>query len=139
MARSYDLDSFGHVNHAVFLNYLEAGRFEALRAGGLSRATIAARGWGVYVVRVEIDYLKEALMDEVLVVRTRLAGFRRTSMILGQEIVRRDGEEEDLLVRARVHTVWVGENGRPIRIPAEAKAALGPGRPWSFNDTGDTP
>src|SRR5210317_1367898 len=88
VVRSYELDSFSHVNHAVFLNYLEYARFEALRAGGLSREVMAERGWGVYVVRIEVDYVKEARMDDRLLVRTRLAGYRRTSMVLQQEVVR---------------------------------------------------
>lgn len=137
--RSYELDSFGHVNHAVYLNYLETGRFEALRTGGLSREEMARQGWGVYVVRLEIDYVKEARMDERLLVRTQLAGFRRSSMVLAQEVVRPVEDGEDTVVRARVHAVWVGENGRPIRIPGPVKAALGPGRPWSLPDNGDSP
>ena len=133
VVRSYELDSFSHVNHAVFLNYLEYARFEALRTGGLSRELMAERGWGVYVVRIEVDYLKEARMDDRLLVRTQLAGFRRTSMVLRQEIVR-PGEEEEVLVRAEVHAVWVGASGRPMRVPGEVKAALGPGTPWSGGD-----
>ncbi len=133
IVRSYELDSFSHVNHAVFLNYLEYGRFEALRIGGLSRETMAEHGWGVYVVRVEVDYLREARMDDRLIVRTQLGGYRRTSMILAQDIIRR-GEEEEPLVRAKVHAVWVDANGRPMRVPGEVKAALGPGRPWSTPD-----
>ena len=139
VVRSYDLDSFGHVNHAVYLNYLEAGRFDALREGGLSRAVMTENGWGVYVVRLAIDYLKEARMDDRLVVRTRLAGFRRSSMVLSQEVVRAEGDDVVVVARAEVHTVWVGETGRPIRIPTQAKTALGPGAPWSPPDTGDTP
>ena len=29
--RTSELDSFGHVNHAVYLNYFEHARFEALK------------------------------------------------------------------------------------------------------------
>lgn len=133
VVRSYELDSFSHVNHAVFLNYLEYARFEALRTGGLTREYMAAKGWGVYVVRIEIDYLKEARMDDRLVVRTQLAGYRRTSMVLDQEIVR-PGEQEDTLIRAKVHAVWVGPDRRPMRVPAEVSAALGPGMPWSRSE-----
>jgi acyl-CoA thioester hydrolase len=138
VVRSYDLDSFGHVNHAVYLNYLEAGRFDALREGGLSRAVMTENGWGVYVVRLVIDYLKEAHMDDRLVVRTRLAGFRRSSMVLSQEVARPREDDVDVIARAEVHAVWVGETGRPIRIPTRARTALGPGVSWSSPESGDT-
>jgi len=134
VVRSYELDSFGHANHAVFLNYLEYGRFEALRTGGLTRAAMADNGWSVYVVRIEIDYVKEARMDDRLIVRTRLEGYRRTSMTLGQEIVRPGvaaSGGEDVIVRAKVHAVWVDARRRPMRVPAEVKAALGSGLPGS--------
>jgi len=132
--RSYELDSFSHANHAVFLNYLEYARFEALRTGGLTREAMAGRNWNVYVVRVEVDYLGEARMDDRLVVRTCVEAYRRTSMVLRQEIVRPGAAggrgttaSEDTIVRARVHVVWIGADGRPMRVPAEVKTALGPG------------
>ena len=63
--RSYELDSFAHVNHAVFLNYLEYARFDTLRQGGFPYQEIIARGWGVYVVRIEIDDRERANLDFV--------------------------------------------------------------------------
>ena len=60
--RSYELDSFGHVNHAIYLNYFEQARFDALESGGFPLREIYARGWGVHVVGVEgsEDGLKES-------------------------------------------------------------------------------
>ncbi|HSM59184.1 MAG TPA: thioesterase family protein [Longimicrobiales bacterium] len=123
--RSYELDSFGHVNHAVFLNYFELGRFEALREGGFPYQRIVERGWGVYVVRIEVDYLAEARLDDRLLVRTWLEGYRRSSTILGQEIVPLD-DAGRTLARARVTAVWVGADRRPMKVPDEVHAALGP-------------
>jgi acyl-CoA thioesterase FadM len=37
--RSSEFDSFGHVNHAVFLTYLGHARFEAIRLAGFSGVT----------------------------------------------------------------------------------------------------
>jgi YbgC/YbaW family acyl-CoA thioester hydrolase len=122
--RSYELDSFGHANHAVFLNYLEHGRFEALRQAGLPYGSIVGRGWGVFVVRVEVDYLSEARLDDELLVRTWPVVYRRSSLILGQEIVRRD-DPTQRVARAKVTTVWVGTDRRPMRLPPEVREALG--------------
>ncbi len=122
--RSYELDSFGHVNHAVFLNYLEHGRFEMLRAVGLPPESLPERGLGVYVVHLEIDYFHEARVGDRLLVRSRAGGFRRTSMVLIQEIVLA-ARPEVVLVRARVRAVWVGADRRPTRVPAEIRSAFG--------------
>lgn len=125
-ARSYELDAFGHVNHAVYLNYLELARFDSLQAGGLSPAALARGGWAIHVVRVEADYLKPVFQGQVLRIRTRVEAFRKTSMIIAQTIHRvDDGPDSGPALRARVTTVWIGEGGRPVRIPPAARSALG--------------
>ena len=123
-ARAYELDSFGHVNHAVHLNYFEQARFEVLARCGFTYDELARRGWAIHVVRVEVDYLSEVLLGDRLRIRTWAEGFRRTSMVMLQEARRdpREGEAESIPVaRARVVAVWIGEDGRPIRVPTEAR------------------
>jgi YbgC/YbaW family acyl-CoA thioester hydrolase len=122
--RSYELDSFGHANHAVFLNYLEAARFEALAGAGFPYDEIRGRGWGIYVVRIEVDYLKEARLGDRLLVRTWAEEYRRTSMVLAQQIVRASDETVEV-ARARVTAVWVDQDGRPMRVPPDVRLALG--------------
>jgi acyl-CoA thioester hydrolase len=122
--RSYELDSFGHANHAVFLNWFEYGRFDALRQGGFPYQSLRARGWGVYVVRIEVDYLKEARLDDRLRIRTWAESRKRSSLLLAQEMIR-DDEPSGLVARARVTAVWVGPDRRPMRVPPEVCTALG--------------
>ncbi len=123
--RSYELDAFGHVNHAVYLNYLELARFDALEEGGFPPSALAESGWAIHVVRIEVDYLKPCFQGQVLKIRTQVERFRNTSMIIGQKIHRlADGTDEDPAVRARVTAVWIGEMGRPIRIPDWPRKAL---------------
>ena len=122
------MDSFGHVNHAVHLNYFEQARFEALARCGFTYDVIAQRGWAIHVVRIEVDYLSEVLLGDRLRIRTWSGECRRTSMVMLQEARRdpREGEEESTLVaRARVVAVWIGENNRPIRVPAEIREGFG--------------
>lgn len=140
--RSYELDSFGHVNHAVPLHYFEEARWRALEEGGFPASELEARGEAVYVVRIEIDYRGEARMGERLLARTRVESFGRSSMTIHQELVR-DGREpvrdgvpdgagggagaEDLVAEARVVAIWIGPDGRPTRVPDMVREALGAG------------
>jgi acyl-CoA thioester hydrolase len=124
VVRSHELDSFDHVNHAVFLNYLEHGRVQALQDGGFPYHELAARGWGVYVVRIEVDYLAEARLGDRLTVRTWVERYRRTSMTLAQAVAR-DDDPSIVVVRALVTAVWVGSDRRPMRLPEEVRSALG--------------
>lgn len=61
--RPNDLDSLGHVNHAVTLEYLEAGRWDWFARNGLQRAG----GATPVVARVEVDYLQQLFPGTVTV------------------------------------------------------------------------
>ena len=122
--RSYELDGFAHLNHAVFLNWFEQARFDAFEAGGFPAHEIQARGWGVYVVRLEVDYMREAHLNDALVVRTRVEEVGRTSMVFHQVASPADLSAQ-VSAEARVRAVWIGPDGRPARIPPEVRTALG--------------
>lgn len=121
--RSYELDGFAHLNHAVFLNWFEQARFDAFEAGGFPAAEVQARGWGVYVVRIEVDFLKQARLCDELVVQTSVVEVGRTSMVFRQLASPADALET-VSAEARVRAVFIGVDGRPARIPADLRAAL---------------
>lgn len=121
--RTSELDSFGHVNHAVYLNYFEHARFEALEEAGFSWSLLAERGWAIFVVRIEVDYLAEAKRQDELLVRTWADSFRRTSMVLAQDMVRAD-DPAKVVARARVTAVWIGPERKPMRVPDEVRKGL---------------
>jgi acyl-CoA thioester hydrolase len=122
--RTSELDSFGHVNHAVHLNYFEHARFQALKEAGFSWEVLDERGWAIYVVRVEVDYLAEVVREDRLLIRTWADSFRRTSMILHQEMVR-VGDPMVSVAQARVTAVWIGPGQKPMRVPADVREGLG--------------
>jgi acyl-CoA thioester hydrolase len=84
-----DLDAFNHVNHVVFLTYLEEVRDEWLgRVLG-----DAALVWGYVIARVEIDYRRElTLEDDVVVARCALERLGTKSIVTSEAILTRGGE-----------------------------------------------
>ena len=80
--RPYELDSFGHINHSVYLNYFEQARWEALAAGGFSYDALQARGWEVHVVRIEVDFRSEVRLGDQLCIKTWVDRHRRSASIL---------------------------------------------------------
>jgi acyl-CoA thioester hydrolase len=122
--RSYELDSFGHLNHAVYLNHFEHARFQTLTDRGFSPRIMQERDEAVHVVRIEVDYRAEAFLGQDMIVRTRAESARTTSMVLVQEAVAA-GDPGTVFARARVTAVWIGPDGRPMRIPDEVRSALG--------------
>jgi acyl-CoA thioester hydrolase len=108
-----DTDFSGRVYHASFLRFLERGRTEWLRARGFEQGELALSSAIAFAVRrIEIDYLKPALMDDLLTVETTIARIGGASIDFLQQIHR--GEEK--VARARV-SVAALSNGRPARLP----------------------
>jgi acyl-CoA thioester hydrolase len=84
-----DLDAFGHVNHIVFLTYLEEVRDEWL-GRVLGDAGLV---WGYVLARVEIDYRRELkLADDVVVAGCSLERLGTKSVTTSESIATRGGE-----------------------------------------------
>jgi acyl-CoA thioester hydrolase len=84
-----DLDAYSHVNHIVFLTYLEEARDEWL---GRSLGD-PARVWDYVVARIEIDYRRElTLEDDRVVARCTLERLGTSSLVTNETVLTRDGE-----------------------------------------------
>lgn len=116
-----DTDASGLVYHASYIRFMERGRTELLRHLGLSQRALfeGESGDPIYFVvrRMEVDFIKPAVLDDVLVIETRARELGGASLTLDQRALR-NGE---LLCGAMVKVVCV-ENGRARRMPAEIRA-----------------
>jgi acyl-CoA thioester hydrolase len=111
-----DLDPYGHVNHAVFLTYLEEVRDEWLIA------TVGDDALGYVVARVEIDYRRELTQkDDRVVARIGLGSLGTSSVRTVEELVVKDG---DLAAEARAVLVACDESHRPRPLTDEERAVL---------------
>lgn len=57
--RGYELDTQGHLNQAVYLQYGEHARWECLRAAGISQDRLLAAGVGPVALEVTLRFLRE--------------------------------------------------------------------------------
>lgn len=115
--RHYEMDALGHVNNAVYQNYLEQAAIEHSEHLGLTLELYRKLG-GVFVMRrIEIDYLRPAVAGETLEVSTWLQEIRGPRAIRRYEI-RKHGNDH-LLVTAEALWVWVDVTTmRPRAIPS---------------------
>jgi YbgC/YbaW family acyl-CoA thioester hydrolase len=70
--RGYELDSYGHVNNAVYLNYFEQARWEILREKELLKWFMDNHLFLV-VTEMKVRYSSEAKLFDELLIRTRVA------------------------------------------------------------------
>jgi acyl-CoA thioester hydrolase len=125
-----DLDVYGHVNHVVFLTYLEEARDEWL---GRTLGD-PAKVWDYVVARVAIDYKRElSLADDVVVATCRLERIGTSSLRTHEEIVTSDGEPAAVAEAVLVARDAKAGRSRPLTDDERAslEAALPPARSTS--------
>lgn len=111
-----DIDALGHVNHAVFLTYLEEGR-DAFYVQAL------ARDPHYVVARVEIDWRAEVrYADRQLRVRIEVERVGTTSLTTRETILTPTGVT---VAEARVVTVlWDASARKPVAFTADEHVRL---------------
>ncbi len=119
--RSYELDSFGHVNNATYLQYLEAARCDHLLQVGLSFNDF--HKWGAFPVVTEahLHYRQPLIADDVIEVRGTFLEWKRSSFAVEYEVVKQD---DTLVLTARMVFVFVNRQGKPIRVPEAFREAF---------------
>jgi acyl-CoA thioester hydrolase len=117
-----DTDAGGVVYYANYLRYLERDRTEFLRLRGFSVRRLQEQGYHIPVMRLEIDYLVPAVLDDLLRVETTVLEITGATCTLSQRALRvSDGT---LLVDARVTLACLGPGNKARRMPKELLRAL---------------
>jgi acyl-CoA thioester hydrolase len=117
-----DTDFSGIVYHANYLRFIERARTELLRERDIHQGAIHSGEKLFFVVaRMNLDFMRPARMDDLLIVETRPAKIGAAILEL-EQIVRRDDE---ILFSARVFIAVVSD-GKPRRLPREIREKLIP-------------
>ena len=121
-----DVDALGHVNNAVYFNYLEQARLHYMRELGFLPPNSTAVG--VIIAEASCRFESPLKLGEQVTIRARVSGFRRSSFIFEYRI---EGEDGRLAATAQtVQVCYDYEEQRPSPIPdawREAFDAYEPG------------
>jgi acyl-CoA thioester hydrolase len=115
-----DTDFTGFVYHASYVRFFERGRSDFLRLVGADHVTMAQAQTAFAVVRLEIDYLRAAGIDDALLVCTTFDTVRGPRLAMSQRITRAG----QLLATAKVQAACIDLNGRARRPPPQLLQAL---------------
>jgi acyl-CoA thioester hydrolase len=118
--RFHELDPNGHVNHSVYLGYLETARIELLESLGFTPTALADRGVHLVIVQVDVRFRRPAVAGDVLRIETGIRELKRASSWWRQRITR-DGRP---IADADVRSTSTDRTGRPTRPPADLIATL---------------
>ena len=109
-----DTDAGGVVYYANYLKFLERARTEALILLGFSNKKIKKDFGSLIVVKsCSIEYKIPAHLEDDLSIRSFIKSITKTSFFMNQFISR----GEDIIVEAKVHLVFVNNEGKPMKIP----------------------
>ncbi len=115
--RSYECDSYNHVNNAVYLNYLEFARMEFLRACGFDYKAVFDAGYYLYVTHIDVYYKASAVLNDKLFIEVKPVKLKTLSGEFRQKIYKSDGT---VCVEAAVTWACVcSKTGRPAKLPEE--------------------
>ena len=109
-----DTDVGGIVYYANYLNFLERARTEALVTLGFNNKKIKEDFGSLILVKsCNIEYKKSAYLEDELSIRSFIKSTTKTSFSMNQFISR----GEDLIVEAKIHLVFVNNEGKLMKIP----------------------
>jgi len=117
-----DTDAGGVVYHASYLRYAERARTEALREAKVPHAVLVEQFSLMFMVRrIEIDYVRPAKLDDLLVVETETLEVGGATALLCQTV--RGPQGICATLRIRLACIQIGRN-KPARIPPRWREAM---------------
>ena len=118
-----DTDAGGVVYYANYLKFIERARSEALLDIGLSNLKIKKDFGALIIVKsCNINFIKSSYLEDELKISSFITSFNKASFKMDQVISRND----DIIVTAKVHLVFINEKNKPIKIPENILKKLKP-------------
>ena len=84
------LDTFGHVNHAKYLELLEEARWDLITHNGFGLKEIQKIGIGPVILEVKIEFKRELRLRQKIVIETELLSYTRKIATVHQKILNED-------------------------------------------------
>ncbi|MBI4083693.1 MAG: acyl-CoA thioesterase [Candidatus Lambdaproteobacteria bacterium] len=115
--RDYELDQYGVVNNAVYLNYLEHTRHEFLIGLGIDPAAVARSGMALALSAIEVRFRAPLRSREPFRVYLSIAAIAGVRVTIRQRMVALPAESP--VLDALAVAVFLDERHRPVRLPSE--------------------
>ena len=121
--RYAETDRMGYSYYGNYATYFEVARVEALSNVGITYRSLEDEGILLPVVEYNIRFLKPALYDDQLIIRTLIPQFPKVRIRFEYETFRGD----ELLNTAWTELVFVDSaTSRPVRCPLDVANQLSP-------------
>ncbi|MET0792443.1 MAG: thioesterase family protein [Polyangiaceae bacterium] len=117
------LDTFGHVNNARYLEIFEQARWDLITANGFGLDTVRSSGTGPVILEVTLRFLREVKNRQQLVIRTSLDSYEGKIGKMTQLLL--DETEQVCCEGNFVFAQWDTESRKIIAPTPEWRRAVG--------------
>lgn len=120
--RYSETDQMGYCYYGNYAQFFEIGRVETLREIGVSYKELEARGIMLPVVDLNVKYLRPALYDDLIEIKTFLRKVPGIKIEFDYEIY---NEKKELLTTAKTTLVFVNSKTmKPTQVPEDLKLII---------------
>ena len=120
--RYAETDQMGVAWHGEYLAWFEVGRTDLLRNLGLTYRELEEQGLHLPVIEAQVRYLRPALYDDLLEIRTAISHLSGARVSFAYEVLREEGTVS--LAQGTTSHAAVDREGRPRRLPDELRRRL---------------
>lgn len=110
------LDSFHHVNNAMYLSLFEEARWEIINNNGYGLDKIQSTGEGPTILEINIRFMKELLLGEKITITSQVTFLKNKIGIMTQQMLR----EGELCCEAAFTIGLFDIQKRKLILPTEA-------------------
>ena len=121
---SYQIDFIGHVNNAVYIQWMEIGRTKLIEAVGMPTHEIVKQGFAPVLVETNITYKLPLYLGDRVLVEIWLSNLKNASAMMqfrfrnSQQVLVAEGVQKGLFVDTKTM--------RPKRLSPEERALFIP-------------
>lgn len=120
--RYAETDQMGVAYHGGYFAWFEVGRTDLLRGRGFTYRDLEAQNLRLPVIEARARFLRPALYDDVLEIRTTITAVSGARVAFAYEVAR-EGSDGVLATGATSHAA-VDSRGRPRRLPEDLRRGL---------------
>lgn len=91
LIRESHLDTFGHVNNAVYLSLFEEARWDLITSNGFGMKEIHQAKQGPVILEVNLKFIKELKLRDQISITTELVHYKSKIGQLLQKMIKSDG------------------------------------------------
>jgi YbgC/YbaW family acyl-CoA thioester hydrolase len=114
--KEFHLDTFGHVNNAVYLQLFEEARWEVITKNGYGLEQVMVHKKGPVILDVHLQFLQEINLREQVVIETQVEAFKGKVSVIEQCIL---NSQQKVACKARFTHAFFDLEKRRIIEPTE--------------------